>query len=165
MLARFKTKPAEISLRDVGHSDLNVFFAQQQDAEANHMAAFTPRNPSDRIAFDKFWTHIRTDPTILRRTILWEGQIAGSIVSFDCMGVRCVGYWLGREFWGHGIATEALVQFLEIEPKRPLFARIAFDNLASQRVLEKCGFSLIGHDRYYAEARKTAIRENVLRLT
>jgi RimJ/RimL family protein N-acetyltransferase len=39
------------------------------------------------------------------------------------------------------VATAALAAFLAIEPTRPLYAYVAGHNLASRRVLEKCGFA------------------------
>jgi RimJ/RimL family protein N-acetyltransferase len=65
------------------------------------------------------------------------------VVSFILEGRREVGYWLGREFWGKGIATSALQLFLEEISERPLFAFSAHSNPASARVLQKCGFSQI----------------------
>jgi RimJ/RimL family protein N-acetyltransferase len=53
---------------------------------------------------------------------------------------------------------------LTVDPSRPLRARIAYDNVASRRVLEKCGFRVIAHERGFAEARSTEIEEFVLRL-
>jgi RimJ/RimL family protein N-acetyltransferase len=52
------------------------------------------------------------------------------------------GYWLGQKFWGKGIATEALTQFLALDKSRPLYAIIAKTNRGSARVLEKCGFKV-----------------------
>lgn len=66
--------------------------------------------------------------------------LAGNVLSFDFQGRREVGYWLGREFWGKGIASAALAEFLTIEPIRPLFGAVATHNAASFRVLQKCGF-------------------------
>ena len=43
--------------------------------------------------------------------------------------------------------------------KRPLFARVAYDNYGSQKVLEKCGFKTIGKDTGFANARKMEIEE------
>jgi RimJ/RimL family protein N-acetyltransferase len=57
-------------------------------------------------------------------------------------GQREVGYWVGRDFWGRGLATKALKIFLEIEETRPLYGVVAVHNIASQRVLEKCGFKI-----------------------
>jgi RimJ/RimL family protein N-acetyltransferase len=59
-------------------------------------------------------------------------------------GQREVGYWIGSEYWGKGIATRALAAFLEHDRTRPLHARVAKHNVASVRVLEKCGFTVIG---------------------
>jgi RimJ/RimL family protein N-acetyltransferase len=51
-----------------------------------------------------------------------------------------VGYWLGRSYWGRGIATRALALFLPLVPARPLYAHVASHNTGSMRVLVKCGF-------------------------
>jgi RimJ/RimL family protein N-acetyltransferase len=61
-----------------------------------------------------------------------------------------VGYWLGKEYWGKGIACEALSQFLLQVKVRPLYARVAKQNIASIRVLQKCGFTMYGEDTYIA---------------
>jgi len=42
---------SNIALRDVMMSDLPIFFDQQLDPDANHMAAFTAKDPSDKDAF------------------------------------------------------------------------------------------------------------------
>ena len=95
---------------------------------------------------------------------MWNGEVAGNVSSFVLFGDPAVGYWLGREFWGKGIATRALAAFLEIVTVRPLYARAAKDNIGSRRVLEKCGFAVIGEDKGYAHARSKEIEEVVLRL-
>jgi RimJ/RimL family protein N-acetyltransferase len=76
---------------------------------------------------------------------------------------RQVGYWLGREFWGKGIASESLKQFLGVVKTRPLYGMVAKHNSASKRVLEKCGFKVIGEDKYVNIA-KEEVEEYVLRL-
>ena len=78
------------------------------------------------------------------RTVLADGDVAGNVVSFVQGGEREVGYWIGREFWGRGVASRALAAFLRIEKQRPLTAHVAKHNVASRRVLEKCGFRLCG---------------------
>jgi RimJ/RimL family protein N-acetyltransferase len=57
-----------------------------------------------------------------------------------------VGYWIGRDFWGKGIATQALSLFLTEKKTRPLYAHVVKENIGSRRVLEKCGFSLSGEN-------------------
>jgi RimJ/RimL family protein N-acetyltransferase len=132
--------PNIVLLRDVIENDLPIFFEQQLDPVANQMAAFPAR---DREAFMAHWTKILADETNLLKTVLCDGQVAGNIVSWeqpDKGSEREVGYWLGREYWGKGIATRALAAFLEQVTARPLYAHVAKHNLASIRVLEKCGF-------------------------
>lgn len=156
--------PHTVTLRDVIPSDLPIFFIHQQDPEANRMAAFTARNPSDRQAFDIHWQKIMSDPAIVNKTILCDGQVVGSIAKFLLFGQPEVGYWIDRAYWGRGIATQALTLFLDIITERPLYAAAAKDNLASIRVLQKCGFVITGYERSYAEARQTDIDEALLEL-
>jgi RimJ/RimL family protein N-acetyltransferase len=152
-----------LSLREVIDTDLPIFFAQQLDPSANFMAAFTAKDPSNREAFNAHWDRIRAEPTIIIRTILCDGQVAGSVLSYEEDGRPEVSYWLGREFWGKGIATWALGEFLRtVNLKRPMYARVAKDNLGSRRVLEKCGFAVIGEERGYANARGMEIEELLL---
>ena len=151
-----------IRLRDVAETDLAIFFQQQLDPEASTMAAFTAKDPTDREAFMAKWEKILADEAIILRTILYGEQIAGHIVSHTWFGEPEVSYWLGKEFWGRGIATAALAQFLEFVPTRPLYARAVKDNIASIRVLEKCGFAICGEDRGFANARGEEVEELIL---
>ena len=131
---------SEVRLRSIEPDDLPIFYEHQLDPDATQMAAFPSR---DRAAFDAHWaTNILGNPTALNRTILVDGQVAGNIGSWAQDGVRLVGYWIGKEHWGNGIATRALTAFLRILTERPLHAHVAKHNVASIRVLEKCGFQL-----------------------
>jgi RimJ/RimL family protein N-acetyltransferase len=153
-----------VLLREVAEADLPLLFEQQRDPEARQMVAFTSGDPDDRGAFEERWRRILADDTITKRTILVDGRVAGSIVSFTHRGKPEVGYWLGREFWGRGIATRALSRFLEIVKTRPLYAAAAADNAGSLRVLEKCGFRIVGHETSFANARGELIEEAILEL-
>ncbi len=135
--------PNTVLLRDVIASDLPILFEQQFDPVANQMAAFPAR---DREAFMAHWAKIMADENNILKTILYGDQVAGNIVSWEHDGEREVGYWLGREFWSKGIATQALAAFLEIVSARPLYAHVVKHNLASIRVLEKCGFTITGEE-------------------
>lgn len=126
-----------VRLRAVEDSDLDVFFGHRADAEAAEMAAFPA---PDRERFDAQWATIRRDETVVVRTVLAGGVVAGSLNSWLDDGRRLVGYWIGREHWGHGVATQALTLFLGELPDRPLHAYVAAHNTGSIRVLEKCGF-------------------------
>ena len=130
----------DIRLRDVQPDDLNIFFEQQLDPDATRMADFPSR---DRTAFDAHWaSNILGNPMAVAQTVLLDGKVAGHIGSWQQDGARLVGYWIGKEYWGKGVATEALARLLYIVTARPLHAHVAKHNLASIRVLEKCGFRL-----------------------
>lgn len=131
---------ADVALRPVVAGDVAAFYEHQRDAEATRMAGLPVR---DRESFDARWQRILIDDSIEKRTIVVDHAIAGNLVSFDVLGERHIGYWLGRDYWGRGIATRALGAFLAEQQDRPLYASVANCNHASRRVLEKCGFTLV----------------------
>ena len=98
-----------VMLREVLADDLPIFFEHQLDPTATRMAAFSSR---DRDSFMAHWTKILADETIYKKTIMFDGQVAGNIVSWGHSGEREVGYWIGKEFWGKGITSRALSLFL-----------------------------------------------------
>ena len=154
----------EVSLRRLEAADLDLIFVQEQDPEALHMAGFTPEEPSDRAAFDAHWERIMANDAIIKRAILYDGEVAGHLAKFVMFDQPQVTYWLGREYWGKGIATRALQLFLDEHQERPLYGRCAHDNAGSIRVLEKCGFVQVGKDKGFANARDEEIEEVILRL-
>src|SRR5215470_7827270 len=135
-------------LRDVTEEDLPVFFEHQRDPEAVRMAVWPPR---ERDAFFEHWRRIMSDDDLIAKTIVSGDEIAGNIGSFERDGKRYVGYWLGREFWGQGLATKALAE-LVAELDRPIYAEVAATNVGSVRVLEKCGFEVVGTVTEQSEA-------------
>ena len=138
-----------VELRPVAESDLPLFYQHQLDPEAAHMAAFTSR---DHDAFMAHWAKIMDDESCILSTVVVEGEVVGNVVSWEQDGVREVGYWIDKEFWGRGIATRALTQYLELVAVRPLHADVAAHNLGSLRVLEKCGFEMSDRQTDKAEA-------------
>lgn len=132
-----------VRLRDVTDADLPILFEHQRDSIANEMADFPAR---DYEAFMAHWVKIRAIPTAIQRVILAGDEVAGNIVSWEHDGEREVGYWLDRQFWGQGIATRALTAFLDVVATRPLYAYVVTHNVASRRVLEKCGFVVYDTD-------------------
>ena len=151
-------------VRDVADADLDVLFEHWTDPEANRMAAFTAQDPTDREAFDARWTRLRTNPENTTRTIELDGEVVGTIGSWTQDGNREVTYWIGREHWGKGIATRALTEFLVNENARPLYGVAAADNAGSLRVLEKCGFRVVGEGKGFANGRGEEIEELILML-
>ena len=155
----------KLVLRNVAIDDLPIFFEYQLDQEANYMAAFTAKDPTDQEAFLAHWYRILADETVIIQTILFNGHVAGSVSSYEEEGKPEVTYWLGKEYWGKGIATWALTEFLTHHNQtRPIYARVSKDNLGSRRVLEKCGFAIIAESKGFANARGQDIEEYLLEL-
>lgn len=63
-----------------------------------------------------------------------------------------LGYWIGEQYWNKGYTTVALQQIIQIAKTtsvRRLFAEVIEENIASIRILEKCGFKQEG---YFSES-------------
>jgi RimJ/RimL family protein N-acetyltransferase len=130
-------------LRDVREDDLPVLFEHQRDADAIRMAAFPGR---DWDAFVAHWrTKVFAEPSARARTVELNGRVAGYVGSWEHDGKCLLGYWFGKEFWGRGVATAAVAEFLTgHESRRPLHAYVARANVRSIHVLEKAGFQAVG---------------------
>ena len=155
---------SEIKLRKTVVDDLELLFKFQLDKEAINLAAFTPKDPTDKSAYLSKYTKLLSDPTVNNQTIIVDNIIVGSIAKFEIDGHAEVTYWIDKKYWGKGIAAIALECLLTIEKTRPIIGRVAFDNFGSQKVLEKCGFVKIGKDKGFANARQTEIEEFIYRL-
>ena len=155
---------SDVLLRVVLPDDLPILFEFERDPDACWMAAFTAEDPDDRAAFMAHWARILADTTVTTRAIICDGQVAGSIACFLRSGTPEVGYWLGKRYWGQGVATRALALFLRQVTRRPIYARVVKDNAASLGVLRACGFALHSEDRGYANARHAEVEEYILRL-
>ncbi len=154
----------EIVLRPTVSDDLESLFEFQTDEEGIRLAAFTPKDPTDKSAYLSKYSGLLDLPTVNMQTILVGSVIAGSISKFEVENEAEITYWIDRKFWGKGVASTALDRFLLIEKTRPIYGRVAFDNFGSRRVLEKCGFVKIGEDRGFANARQKDIIEFIYKL-
>src|SRR5258708_37916755 len=152
---------SDICLRDVIDSDLPILFEQQRDPDANQMAAFPAR---DRDAFMAHWSTILGDENVTIKTILLAEHVAGNIVCWEWDSKRLVGYWIGKNYWGQGVATRALSEFLGVVKARPLYAHVAKHNIASIRVLAKCGFTICDEETKALDAPSDWLEEFVFKL-
>ncbi|HMQ69991.1 MAG TPA: GNAT family N-acetyltransferase [Ignavibacteria bacterium] len=155
----------KIQLRKTTESDLETLFEFQLDEEGIYLAAFTSKDPTDKDFYMERQKRFLKDKTINAQTILYGDEIAGSIAKFEIDGVPEITYWIGRNFWNQGIATNALKEFLKTEEARPIRGRTAFDNIGSQKVLEKSGFKITGTDKGFANARGKETEEFIYILT
>ncbi len=138
-----------IQLRDVEAKDLPLLFEHQRDPIAVAMVAFNSR---DRAAFDQHWAKLLADDSLLKKAVIVDGKVVGNVSSWTADGKREVGYWIDRAFWGRGVATAALSAFLGLEQTRPLYAGVAKHNVASLRVLQKCGFKIYSAEEASSDA-------------
>ena len=89
-----------LTLREVRDEDLPLLFEQWADPVAAHMAAFTAPDHMDRDAFERRWSRLRVDATVLARVIVVDDDVAGAIGSWGDSGEREVTYWIGRSYPG-----------------------------------------------------------------
>lgn len=154
----------QIVLKKTEPGDLETLFVYQLDEEAAYMAAFINENWNDKDAYLAKWNKLLADDTVNIRTVFLDNKVVGSVLTWQLMGELQIAYGIVKEYWNKGIATSALQQFLAIVPERPLFGRIAFDNVGSAKVLTKCGFKKVKEETSYAYARKKEIVEMVFLL-
>lgn len=153
--------PEQLILRPVVKKDIYVFFEHQNDPEANKRAAL---NPGDRVRFFSRWEQMLADQTIVTRTICSGQQVLGYIAHFEQLGRPSLGCWIDRTFWGQGVATEALRQFLLLIKVRPLFARVAADNSACISLLLSSGFNEVGRENSLSVAFDRMVEEVLFKL-
>jgi RimJ/RimL family protein N-acetyltransferase len=106
-----------VELREIRASDLPILFAQQDDPEANEMAAFPAR---DETAYREHMARVLATPGSLIRAVVVGDAVVGQVCSWDA----------------------AVRQLIAIDRARPMWAEIAEHNVGSQRVVERCGFVL-----------------------
>lgn len=133
----------KVLLRPVVETDIPILFEQQLDPEAVAMSAYPAK---DKGEFIRHWEGILKNKNVTARSILYKEKIAGHIICWkEGKYEQRIGYWVGKEFWRRGIASVAVTEFLLLIKIRPLFAEVANHNIASQKVLQKNGFTL--HDK------------------
>lgn len=142
-----------VHLRELIELDFEPLLSMMQDPVGNEMSMVYPPSRGD---LRSQWDRIMADPACVHRTIELDGVVVGRVNSFPLKDEIHVGYLIDRAYWGRGIMGESLRQFLAVDERRPLIARVAKSNAGSCRVLEKNGFVLIDEydspetDRYRA---------------
>ena len=137
-----KTRNRRVGLQEIERTtaledpDVDVLFDHQADPQAVQMAAFPAR---EKDQFAAHWAKVRADEKLVTRTIVADGLVARYIGSWQEDGQQ-LSYWVGREWWGRGVATQALALLVDEVSMRPLYAHVAVHNLGSIRVLQNYGF-------------------------
>jgi RimJ/RimL family protein N-acetyltransferase len=151
----------KIRLRELTTADLPTIFGYQNDPAGNAMAAVVPRSWED---FEAHWLEALANRDITMRGILLDDKFVGQVTCFPRDGKSWVGYWIDREYWGRGIATQGLALLVEQVETRPLFACVAVHNLGSLRVLDRCGFAEVERCTCPGDERYLACEEVILKL-
>lgn len=128
-------------------------------------AASPAEREARKATFLDRWNDMLADETVLARTIVWKGDVAGYVVRAIQRDKPTISSWLGRAYWGKGIATDSVRDFLDLVKERPVYARVAYDNLAALQVLRKLGFTITNHDSFFSEAHGYEIDEIILALS
>ena len=109
-------------------------------------------------ALRAFYT--QEDSPLVYAILLNDGQYIGHIQAAPIDGGWEIGYHIGKAHTGNGYAAEAVGAFLNPIMERLGISQIVgvcrADNMASRRVLEKCGFVLefSGEGEYHGERRE-----------
>lgn len=154
-----------IELRKFKESDVNRLAALANDPEVSRY--MTTAFPHPYTPEDATWWVQEGAKQGMVRAIDYQGQLVGCVgaqpLRFEHSRTANIGYWLGRGYWGKGLAAQALLLlteqiFQETDIVR-LQASVYSPNIASMRVLEKAGYrqeailsrAIFKHDQFYNE--------------
>ena len=84
--------------------------------------------------------------------------IGGVSLTLDGDNYYDLGYWIGKDYWGKGYATESSKKLLEYALEKLNSPKIKsgyfVDNLSSGNVLKKLGFKEVGIEKRYSDSNK-----------
>ncbi len=155
-----------LQLRPFAPEDAEAFRALAGDWDVARMTSDIPHPLS--LAQALRWLEPAEDEH--RFAVVRNGGLIGGAGYFRRpSGVAELGFWLGREHWGQGYATEATRAVLThgfVESRYTTFSSSHFvDNPASRRVLEKLGFEPAGMGRIWSAARGQDVQAALYWLT
>jgi RimJ/RimL family protein N-acetyltransferase len=141
-----------IVLREYSPSDLEELVALANNRNVSRYLVYTFPYPYTRPDAEQWIESGSREGGATTMAIEHEGRFAGSIGIKPQTGWKAhtaeVGYWIGEEFWGRGIASAALKEMTQLAfthySYRKLFAPVLGPNKASIRVLEKNSYVLEG---------------------
>ncbi len=141
-----------IKLRDYSIADADRFAVLANNENVSRYLIYTFPYPYTKQDAE-WWVKTRSKANnALAEAIEFQEKFVGTVGITPQTGWKEhsaeIGYWVGEEYWGKGIAPEALramsdIAFSAMKYKK-LFAPVLGPNKASMRVLEKCGYSLEG---------------------
>lgn len=154
------TSKSAVSLRPYQLDDADRLAVLLNDPDVTAMTASIPY-PYARSDAEAFLSNARNDAgRIVGRAILLHGDLVGGVgLGPRPNGREEIGYWVGKPYWGQGIATRAVALFLDVlrglGVNGPLHAQTVRTNEASQKVLLSNGFVFTGEGECITPARDT----------
>jgi [ribosomal protein S5]-alanine N-acetyltransferase len=142
-------------------ADFDGFCAMEMDAEVRRYVGGYPRSREDaerKFPHDQLQEvsgRLGVWATVLKSNGQYIGR-CGLYPHINSAGRAVVGeaklsFYIAREHWGQGLASEAAVAFVEFGWKQLrlscILATVQVGNAASVRILEKLGFALIATER------------------
>ena len=141
-----------IKLRDYAPSDLDRLVELANNRNVSRYLVYTFPYPYTE-ADGRWWLSIGSlENGAITKGIEYRGNLVGTVGITPQIGWRShlaeIGYWIGEEYWGLGIASSALQQMTDLafanQGYSKLFAPVLAPNCASARVLEKNGYECEG---------------------
>lgn len=149
-----------LQLRALTREDANNVARLMNDWEVARMIAPVPYPYPVCLALEWIASHTKLAADGLEITYgIWhKSGLVGSITienrGDDSVGL---GYWIGRQYWNQGYASEAInraVEYAFNDLKQPeLTTQLFADNTASAHVLEKADFHFVRKTEGWSEAR------------
>ncbi len=153
-----------ICLRPITEADLQTLAQFLCDEDAIFMAG-AGSGSTDVSTHIQHFKKLMEDESISMAVIISGASVVGYIAAFMRGDEREITYWIGREYWGQGIASKAVKLFLpSLQEKyvgEQIFARVVKGNKASEHVLLKAGFKATQTDKFYSDIRSTEVTETI----
>lgn len=146
-------------IRDVQEDDLESLFEMQKDPESRWMAGFGSKDFENKEAFLHRMSKISKDEDSIYKVVEHELQVVGNVGKWVYEQKPELMYEIDKRFRGIGLASAAVKDFLLIFAERPLYAHTTADNLASQAILRKFGFSKYEEVLSFSDIRNMEILE------
>ena len=149
-------KTARLILRPLEDADAGRIAALAGEWDIARMTARIQYPYSTELAHQ--WISDLADGEVVRG-IVHDGELIG-VTGYlpDDQGAAELGYWIGKPWWGRGFATEAAEAMIRYCFTSEKVARVTcshfVDNPASQHIIIKLGFQLVGPARAYCDARR-----------
>ena len=165
-------KADRITLRMLEPSDANAMTAMMQNWNVLRMLS-SPPHPYTLADAEGFIASRRRQgntPEDCTYAIVVDDTLAGVVgIHPNLEDQPVLGYWLGEQFWGKGLMSEAVElmvdRYFETSQADALYCAAFLENPASIRIQEKIGFTQIGETEIFSKSRDCKIKSVATRLT